>query len=123
MASVFGHSSYRGFLTERLGQQKGELQRIARAAKMNPSTLSQVLGGAREFTPEQALGVASYFGLPKQQAYYFLLLVQLERAGTPELRAMFREQLEALRKEEDQLVRRLPVERKLALEEQAIFYS
>lgn len=123
MANIYLFTDYRAFLSELLANRRGELNRLAHSAQMSPSTLSQVFKGARDLTPEQSAGVCSYFGLPKSQTYYFLLLVQHSRAGTKELREIIQEQLNTIRMAENQLVKRVSVKKHLALGEQAIFYS
>jgi hypothetical protein len=67
--------------------------------------------------------VATYFGLSRVQCVFFSLLLQRERAGTPDLKALLQEELARLRRAEDQLARRIPVEKRLPLADQALFYS
>ncbi len=61
--------------------------------------VSQVMAGSKDFTLEQAKKVAEYFVLPKFETDYFLLLVQIERAGTQDLKNYFREKRDEIKKE------------------------
>jgi uncharacterized protein (TIGR02147 family) len=124
---VYSFQDYREYIQAQIRTQpkegRGVLLKIARAAQMHPSTLSQVFQKTRDLTNEQAAALAEYFELSDHEAQYLLLLVQLDRAGTEKLRSLLRGQLEQLRGEANQLVKRLPVDRVLSFEEKAVFYS
>jgi uncharacterized protein (TIGR02147 family) len=85
---LFDHSNYRDFLkevlTERIQQNRQySLRGFARNIGIQPSLLSEVLGGRRKLSLEGANLVAQELGLAGQEADYFELLVELDRAKNP----------------------------------------
>jgi uncharacterized protein (TIGR02147 family) len=85
---LFDHSNYRDFLrevlTERIQQNRQySLRGFARNIGIQPSLLSEVLGGRRKLSVESANLVAQELGLTGQEQDYFELLVELDRAKNP----------------------------------------
>jgi uncharacterized protein (TIGR02147 family) len=88
---LFDHSNYRDFLkevlTERIQQNRQySLRGFARNIGIQPSLLSEVLGGRRKLSLESAGLVAQELGLSGQEADYFELLVELDRTKNPSRR-------------------------------------
>ena len=121
------HEDYKEYLRERIRAMprkgRGEVQRIAKALRVHPSFISQVLRGSNHLTGEQALALAAHWGLAEGDTDYFLLLVQHQRASTPALKhhfhrkiVNFREQIRANREEERR-------EFAISRADQSIFYS
>ena len=115
---LFKFQDYRDYLIQRgrslPGGGRGELQRLAEAARVHPSVITVVLQGARELTLEQAQALAEYFEFTELEERYFLFLVQFARAGTQKLKRTFERQLRELREARSELVNRLPVSSKLS---------
>lgn len=86
---VFKYDDYKAYLVdlieERSERQKGIRSRLARAAACQSAYVSQVLNGHNHFSLEQAEAIGSYLGLSEDELDFFLLLVQIARAGTPSL--------------------------------------
>lgn len=101
----------------------GQAKRLAEHLSVNTTLVSQVFKGLKSFTLEQAALAAEFAGLSRQEAEYFVLLVQLDRAGNEPLRKMLRGQLETMRANARELVNRLSAKRKLTEQERAQFYS
>jgi hypothetical protein len=124
---IYDYLDYRQFMHERIKSRpkagRGELLKIAKHMNGHTTTLSQILGGTRQISLEQAASVCSYFGLGERESRYFLLMVQFERAGTPELKNIFRVQLDEIKKASNELVNLLPHDQTLSDQEKAIFYS
>ncbi len=126
--SPFLFERYQDFLQARfeLMPQKGygQQRRLALALGMHTSHLSQVMGGLKNFTEEQAAGVAEYLGLNMRESEFFLLLVQRERAGTTALKKILERRLQELRKESQEVKSRVP-NSSVELDEgqRALFYS
>lgn len=125
--SLFSGEDYKSFLRERIEQMPrrghGELQRISTELKMHPTRVSQVVNGDMHFTVEQAAGLCRYLGLGQLETEYFVVLLQLARAGTEEARKLFRRQAQGIRERSKELVNRVPREKELDESEKAIFYS
>ena len=124
--SVFEFSSYKSYLLASTGgksARRGEKMALARASKCQPTYISQVLYGKAELSLEQAERLNHYFAHGKEEALYFLLLVQKGRAGTQPLRNIFEAQLEDMLAKRLDLTERLGKKTTLGLEEQATYYS
>jgi hypothetical protein len=76
-----------------------------------------------DFTYEQSLEVAIYFGLDEKSTEYFSLLVQLARAGTKRLEDHLKKKLEKLRADALDFKNRVPEHEKLSEQDMAVFYS
>lgn len=85
--------------------------------------ISQIFRGERHLNLEQACELSAYLGFTKLEREYFLLLVQLGRAGTHTLKTVLQEQLETIKEKSEELKNRIPQDKTLTEESQAIFYS
>jgi uncharacterized protein (TIGR02147 family) len=98
---IYKFEDYKEYVRERVRAMphrgKGQFKRIAEELGVHTSLLSQVFNGPRDLSLEQACLLAAYFGLDESEREYFVLLVQLARAGNEALRALTREQLARLR--------------------------
>lgn len=125
--SIFEFNDYKAFLRTEIkskpGAGRGELSRLADHLGVNATMVSQVMAGPKDFTLEQAKKVAEYFVLPKLETDYLLILVQIERSGTQDLKNYFREKREEIKKESLKISKRITSERKLTDLERSIFYS
>ncbi len=124
---IFEFNDYRLFLEQRLrNHQKkshGVKSMLADFLDVNPTLVSQVLSGEKDLTLEQAKKVTDFLGLHKLEVDYFILLVQIERAGNNDLKSYFKEKKETLKKESLKLAKRLNQDKGLSDLERSIFYS
>jgi uncharacterized protein (TIGR02147 family) len=124
---LYEFKDYRDFLKARLKEMPrsgyGQAIRIAEKLGVHTTLISQVMKGHKSFTLEQAAAVCEFFALDERETRYFLLLVQIDRAGTDALRKLFEDQLRDLREQATDLGNRLQSKRQLTDPEQAIFYS
>jgi uncharacterized protein (TIGR02147 family) len=92
MVSVFDHKAYRPYLAAALEalpkKGYGARQKLAEFLGCQAPYISQVLNETSHLSFEQAEKVTRFLQLSDTEAEYFCLLVQEERAGTAELRAM-----------------------------------
>src|SRR5262245_25508125 len=99
--NIFRFDDYKDYAQARLKrmphQGRGQLKKIAAHLRVPPSAISQVLGGRRDFTLEQAHGIADYLGLDQRESEYFYWLVQKNRAGTDKLRSFSETQLSRIK--------------------------
>lgn len=125
--SIFNSLDSRAWIRERLKTfpqgGRGQLTAIARHLKVHNAWLSAILCGDRHFTPEQALELARFFGLPPLESKYLLLLINYERSTTIPLREHYKSELEQLKKNSLKISQRFPTERKLSEQEKSVFYS
>jgi uncharacterized protein (TIGR02147 family) len=125
--AMYDFDDYRAYLRAHLdslpNRGRGEINRIAQHAGVHPSLVSQVLSDSKNFSLEQAQLIAEYLGLTTQETEYFLLLVQVHRAGTEKLRTYFRTKLLQLHQASIEINQRVRQDRQLSEEEKSIFYS
>lgn len=126
LVTVFDYQNYKQCVNEWIALQKGgghgQLRQLALHLGINSVVMSQVFRGDRQLTLEQALGVSEYIGFTEMERDYFLLLVQRDRAGSHELKAIFLKQAQALNVAAQALKNRVK-HQKLTDEDRATFYS
>lgn len=126
-AKIFGFDDYKGFLEAKVGENRataGYKARLAKAMAAPQSFVSQVLHTHVHLSLDHGLKLATYWGLSDDERDYFLDLVQLARASSPELRALLGRRLGQLRKRNEDLSVRLKQPPKLEdTETQWIYYS
>lgn len=125
--TVFDFTDYRKFIHDGLSKQKsggyGQLARISQALNINPSIVTQVLKGKKDFTLEQANDLGEYLELTDLESEYFLCLVQIERAGKKNLRDRWERRRRELAEKSESLKERMPARKELDDASKAIFYS
>lgn len=123
--SIYEFRDYKTYLRSALGArgEKGVRSRLAEAAQCHTAYVSQTLNGHNHFSLEQGERIANFLGLGAEQINFFLLLIQLGRAGTPALRKILEQQVQSAAEEQLVLKNRLEVKKTLSREDQAIFYS
>src|SRR4051812_26541065 len=125
--SLFEFTDYRAYLRAHVARLpkngRGELTRIAAHLAVNTTLLSQIMSGAREFTPEQAFALSAYLGHSVLEADYFSLLVQIERAGTKDLKDHLERKRKGLKTDALKLAARISHQKKLSDQDRAVFYS
>lgn len=123
----FNLKEYRKIIKNRLLQYPkkgyGVLKQIADHLRVNSTFISQVVNGAKDFNLEQASLLCEFFGFTDLETKYFLLLIQLERAGNETLKKFLRKEIEQVRKESEKLSTRLPAKEILSESDKGIFYS
>jgi len=125
--NVFKNRSIKAVLREYIAQLpkngRGEISRIASSLSVSTTLISQILAGARNFTPEQTQSLILYLGLVGSEADYINFLNQYERAGSAQLKEFWMTKLEEIRSRSAQLSNRLKTSRSLNDTEIAVFYS
>jgi len=104
-------------------QGRGEFRKIALALGIHTTLVSQIFSGKKCLTEEQATMLCEYMGLNALETDYFLKLVQLERAGSETLKALFRRHLKQLHVQSSEVKSRVPEAEDLSESDRAIFYS
>lgn len=124
---IYDYIDYKKFTLDFLenlpGRGRGQFARFAEVAQTHKATISQVFRGEKHLSSEQAIRIAKFLGLRPAQINYFVLLVDYGRAGSEDLRILYRERIQNERAHHRELAARLPKDRELTGEERAIFYS
>lgn len=97
--------------------------KIAEHVGCHPSYLSQVLSGKVNFNLEQGIKLNKFLAHSKDESKYFLWLIELARAGTPELKKFFKEQISELQNSRLDLKNRLNNIETISHEHQYKYYS
>ncbi len=125
--SLFNFLDYRYFLRsyiENLPRKgRGEINRLAEAAGIHPSLVSQILADEKNLSLEQAQLIASYMDLTTLETEYFLNLVLYQRAGTVKLKNYFKEKLFTMKETSLDLSKKLTQDKQLTEVEKSILYS
>lgn len=125
--NIFTYLSYKTFLEDVLKAESkkraGGRARLAKATGCQGAYVSQVLGGPAHFSLEQGDRINRYLGHSKDEALFFLALIQFERAGTQSLKEIFRSQLREITERNLSLRNRLEYKKTLTEQDQAIYYS
>ena len=101
----------------------GVSRQLAEHLGVNTSLISLVLTGRQGFSAEQAFGVTQFFGWADLDTKYFLVMVQLERAGNFNLKNFYRRELSNIKKEALNLSQRLKDFTDLTESDRTQFYS
>src|SRR4051812_14315407 len=98
--AVYTYSSYKPLMADRLNGEgrRGQLSRAAEALNCQRSYLSRVINSNLHLTPDHAFQLARFWLLNADETDYFTLLVDYDRAGTPEFRQALKGKLAALKK-------------------------
>lgn len=121
---IFDHLDYKVFLKELCATRaKGLRKAMAQVANCQTAYISQVLNGHNHLSLEQAHAIAHFLGLSKDETRCFILLLEIQRAGTPSLRSFFEEQLKELRQHHYTIKERIGISKTLSEQNQSIYYS
>lgn len=102
---------------------RGQSRRLAEHLNVAPIVVSQIVARDRHFTPDQALKVASHFGMDEKTSEYFVFLVNHARAETRELKSFYKSKLERLRKDAENIKNLVRNKKLLSEENKGIYYS
>ncbi|MGZ3810025.1 MAG: TIGR02147 family protein [Bacteriovorax sp.] len=102
---------------------RGEFRRIASNLDMHTTLVSQVFKGKKCLTEEQASKLCVYMGLNSLETDYFIKLVQIERAGSEQLKDIFRRHLRQIQAQANEIRNRVPESKELNEQDRTIFYS
>lgn len=124
---LFDYKDYKSYLDAYISSQpkggRGVRLALANHIASPVSHISQVLNGNSHLSLEQAEGVNSFIGHTQEESQFFLILIQLARAGTPPLKNRFLFQIQQIKEKRLSLKERLGVKQTLSKENQIEFYS
>lgn len=124
--SVFNFDNYRSFLKASVKAEKnswGLWAKLAKAAQCQPTYLTQSMRGKANLTADHLLGISLYLKLSTEETDFFLLLLELERAGSQQLKKYLLEKIKKIRAERDDLSKRLALPRLEIGEKETLYYS
>lgn len=125
--NIFEFSDYRSYLNDWLTAAKSQktfnLSRLAEVASVHPTFLSHILAGTKHLSLEQATLLSEHFGHTKLEQDYFIILINLDRAGNEPLRKYWLEKKSQIEFQKNKLGQRFEKHRELTQEQRAEFYS
>jgi uncharacterized protein (TIGR02147 family) len=125
--TIYEFHNYKEYLSRWIRSQprngRGLHKELASAARCNPTYLSHILKGEAHLSLEQAQLISTRIAHDKEESWYFLLLVQYLRAGSPPLRKILRSQIDEFVLKQQDLTRALVQKEKLDEQDHAIYYS
>jgi uncharacterized protein (TIGR02147 family) len=125
--SIFAYEDYKTFLLDRIdswpGGGRGVRRLMAEAMGCQVAYVSHILVNDRHLSIEQAEALTRFLALRMDEAEYFVLLVEYNRAGTHELRQFFRRQLKQRREQNQKLKNRVVTKGEVSPVDQAQYYS
>ena len=123
----FAFEDYRGYLKSVEKESKpilrGFRRKLGEAAGCNPSFVSQVFSEQQNFSLEQAVGIADFLGLENEALEYFLLMVQLARAGNSRLKTHFSRRCAEFRESREEISKQVTAESKSQKMSEQEYYS
>lgn len=120
---LFDFDSYKEFLNYRCDRERGAKAALAMAIGCQSAYISQVLNDNAQLSLEQADLVNTFFKHTDKESHYFMLLVQLERAGSHSLKKFFQKQLDEFVEYKLNYLKRNDLKSKLNEAERAVYYS
>ncbi|MEQ1724107.1 MAG: TIGR02147 family protein, partial [Pseudobdellovibrio sp.] len=101
----------------------GKLAELADSSGVNRATITLVLKKERDFTSDQAFNACQFLGLNKIETDYFLNSVQMQKAAQTKVRNHYRDKLDLIRNEHQDLQKRLGKSKEFDENAKAQFYS
>lgn len=124
MKSIFEFGDYKDYLKAfEQGSPRGARRRLAEAMGCQPAYVTQILNSGAHLSLEQADRLHAHLGHGPDEAQFFLLLVQKDRAGTASLRQFFEGQIAEILQRRLDLKNRLGIRQTLTLKNQVVYYS
>lgn len=123
IAIVFEFSDYKEFLRTRLKESWGLISKVAEAADCQRAYLSRVLNDTVHITPDHAFGISRFFKMSPTESEYFMALVEFARATTDHYREFIEKKILGLRRQHQNLSRKMRFEPLESHEVQARYYS
>ena len=124
---VFSYEDYKSYINAFISSQPkkgyGFKSRMAEVAECKTAYVAQVLNGNAHFSLEQAEALNPLFNHNESQSDFFLILVQLSRAGTERLRRRLKSQMKVLREQQTNLKQRFKVQNELSAPEVLEYFS
>ncbi len=122
---IYDFDDYRKFLQHWL-QAKGKhgiLGKWAKAMNISSTLVSFVMSGKKDFTLEQASDLSDYLNLNEQESEYFLLLLEIARAGTEAYRNKLLKKKVLIQNKMNQITAKVGPHQELTDEIKGVFYS
>lgn len=122
---IFTYHDYKKYLSNALnsGAGRGLRSRLAEALHCQPAFISRVLNSHAHFSQEHGMVINRFLQHSEAEAHYFILLLQLGRAGSKLLEEYYKKQIQEIQEKRQLISERIQVKQGLSKEDQMIYYS
>lgn len=125
--NIFDFEDYRVFLRAYLGleanQASGARKKLLVSTGISSSLLTQILSETKQLSTEQAYEIALHINFAEKETDYFLILVDISRAGSVKLKERLRKKMAEMRSESMRVSAKVTRDIVLTEEQKAIYYS
>lgn len=121
--NIFEFNDYRDFLREYLSKETTVRKDLLSATGISSSFLTQVLAETKQLSSDQGYEIALYVGLTERETDYFLLLIELSRAGSHKLQQRIKGKIRQLQSDAMTVAAKVNSTIHLTEEQKAIYYS
>jgi uncharacterized protein (TIGR02147 family) len=125
LKEIFEYDDYKKYLTAALDAEgeRGRRSRMAEALSCQPAFVSLVLKGDGHFSQEHAVIINAFMEHREDEADYFMVLLDYQRAGSKSLRDYHRKKMEQMRAKRRVISERIGVKKGLSESDQMTYYS
>lgn len=124
--SVYEYNSYKSYMKKILGtsgESRGARSRLANFLNCQTGYISQVLSKDVHFSLEHSVKLNTFLEHDDEEAHFFMLLIQLERAGSIELKKYYQGQIKDILHERSEFKSRITEDGILSEKDHMIYYS
>jgi len=125
--NIFGFDNYKEYLNDYIGSLpkagRGFKRELAEHIKCQSTYVSQVLGGDKNFSMEQSARLKTLLALNKEEGRYLMFLIELEKAGTVELKNHYKDLINDLKIEWKGQQEKLKLQEIATDKQREIYYS
>lgn len=126
-ALIYEYLDYKQYIAQKISEMpskgRGVKLKLAEFLDCQNTYVSQILNGEPHFSPEQAVKLNQFFEHTKDEAKFFLKLVNYNRAGSEELKQVYLEEINELLLKNTDLKKRSNIKNSLKNNDQEIYYS
>lgn len=127
MVSIYQFDSYKKYFNSWVSQQPkkghGEYRRLSLALSVSTTMVSQIFNSEKDLSLEMACEMTEYLLLNDDEADYFLLLVELSKAGSAKLSSRLQKQIKDRQEKAKKLENRFKTVTTLDDQAKQIYYS
>jgi uncharacterized protein (TIGR02147 family) len=124
--NVFESKNYKEYLKNILkstGEARGQRTKLAEYLNCQIGFVSQVITGKTNFSLEHGIKINQFLGHSNEEAHFFMLLLEKERAGSVELEKYYEQQIQNILDERHSIKKRLKNSGELTERDSILYYS
>ena len=124
---IYDYDDYKSYINDKINNSpskgRGIKLKISECLSCQTAFVSQVLNGQPNFSLEQAVKLNTFFDHTKDESRFFIILLQLSRAGSTELINFFKSEIKDIVEKRSLFKNRTEVKNNLKKLDQQIYYS